>query len=432
MIATELVGASPRVSARIAGLEPVSHGGASAADLVRQGIDPSCVADLIDLSTNVHPYGPPASVATTVASVSLERYPDANAATMRQAMAQQLGVQPEQVVAGNGSVELIYLLAQVYLDPGDRALVLGPTFGEYASAIRFCGAEVVEYRAQMEDDFRPDLETILGLIRTRRPKLIFCCNPNNPTGQVLGEADVRALMEAAARVGGLLVLDEAYLPLADQDVFTWRSVDLLESGPLVLLRSVTKDYAVPGLRLGYAIAPIEVGQTLNAVRLPWGVNAFAEAVGRTLLTETAYLTSCRERLAQDKAYLLRALTRINVPYLPSATNFCLIRVGGTAQACRRALLQYGVIVRDCTNFGLPEYIRASVHSREATDRLARGLAEWQAAWPSHEPARNVPTSICDGLHVQPVAHWRQHSATPQCSLCSTDDEVTSPGGALAA
>src|SRR5262249_12677780 len=128
----------------------------------------------------------------------------------------------------------------------------------------------------------------------------------------------------------------------------------------------TKDYAVPGLRLGYALAPNGVGQTLNAVRLPWGVNAFAEAVGRTLLTETAYLANCRARLAQDKAYLLEALTRIEAAYLPSTTNFFMIRVGGSARACRQALLQHGVIVRDCTNFGLPDYIRVSVHSRRAT------------------------------------------------------------------
>jgi histidinol-phosphate aminotransferase len=381
MIATELVGALPCVSTRVAALEPVSHGGASAADLVRQGIDAASITDLIDLSTNVHSYGPPASVAATLAHVSLERYPDANAATMRQAMAHQLGVESEQLVAGNGSVELIYLLAHVYLDPWDRALVIGPTFSEYASATRFCGAEVVEYRAPEQHGFRPDLETILALIRTRRPKLVFCCNPNNPTGRVLAQAEVCALMECTGRVGGLLVLDEAYLPLADDGVFNWQSVDLLESGPVVLVRSVTKDYAVPGLRLGYALAPIGVGQTLNAVRLPWGVNAFAEAVGRTLLTETAYVDSCRARLAQDKGYLLEALTSIRAPYIPSTTNFCLIRVGGTAPACREALLEYGVIVRDCTSFGLPEYIRVSVQGRRATDRLTRGLAEWQARWP---------------------------------------------------
>jgi histidinol-phosphate aminotransferase len=382
MIATEVVGALPSVSTRIAGLEPLSHGGASAADLVRQGVDAASVGDLIDLSTNVHSYGPPASIAATLANVSLDRYPDANAATMREAMARQLGVQPEQVVAGNGSVELIYLLCHAYLDPGDRALVIGPTFGEYSSAIRFCGAEAVEYRAPEQHGFQPDLMAILNLIRKRRPKLVFCCNPNNPTGQVLGEGAVRLLMEAAGRVGGLLVLDEAYLPLVDSGVLTWRSVDLLESGPVVLLRSVTKDYAVPGLRLGYALAPIGVGQALNAIRLPWGVNVFAEAVGQTLLTETAYLDSCRARLAQDKAYLLESLDRIKAAYVASTTNFCLIRVGGTAEACRAALLQCGVIVRDCTNFGLPDYIRVSVHGRHATDRLARGLAEWQATWPT--------------------------------------------------
>jgi len=378
MIATEPARALPCVSTRVAGLEPVSHGGASAADLVRQGIDAASVAELIDLSTNVHSYGPPASIAATVARVSLERYPDANAASMREAMARQLGVEPDQVVAGNGSVELIYLLATAYLDPADRALVIGPTFSEYASAIRFCGAESVEYRAAEQDGFRPDVEAIVGLIRTLRPKLVFCCNPNNPTGQVLGEADVRMLLEAVGRVGGLLVLDEAYLPLADTGVFTWSSVDLLESGPVVLLRSVTKDYAVPGLRLGYALAPCGIGQMLNAVRLPWGVNVFAEAVGRTLLTETAYLDGCRARLAHDKSYLLEALSSIQASYISSTTNFCLIRVRGSAGACREALLHHGVIVRDCTSFGLPNYIRVSVQNRRATDRLTRGLAEWQA------------------------------------------------------
>ena len=105
---------------------------------------------------------------------------------MREAMAHQLGVEPEQVVAGNGSVELIYLLTQVYLDPGDRALVIGPTFGEYASAIRFCGAEAVEYRARAQDGFRPDLEAILALIRTWRPKLVSCCNPTIRSGKCWG------------------------------------------------------------------------------------------------------------------------------------------------------------------------------------------------------------------------------------------------------
>jgi len=389
MIATEPGAALPSVSARVAGLQPVNHGGASATDLVRQGIDAAAVGDLVDLSTNVHSYGPPPSVAATLARVSLERYPDANAATMREAMARLLGLEPEQVVAGNGSVELIYLLAQVYLDPGDRALIIGPTFSEYASAIRFCGAEAVAYRAPEQHGFRPDLQAIMALIETRRPKLIFCCNPNNPTGQVLGEAEVRALMQSAGRVGALLVLDEAYLSLADRGAFTWRSEDLLESGPVVLLRSVTKDYAVPGLRLGYALAPVEVGQTLNAVRLPWGVNVFAEAVGRTLLAETAYLDGCRARLAQDKAYLLAALDRIEASYIPSTTNFCLIQVGGTARACRQALFRSGVIVRDCTNFGLPDYICVSVHSRHATDRLMRGLAEWQSRWSTAAPARGV-------------------------------------------
>ncbi len=378
-MATMITQGTPSISGRVAGLEPVVHGGVSHEELVRQGMDPD---DLIDLSTNVNPYGPPASIAEVIARVSLDRYPDPSATAMREALARQLRVTPEQVIAGNGSIEIIYLLAQAYLDTSDKALVVGPTFGEYASAARFCGAEVVEVRAQPQSDFKPDLPAIVASIRTHRPKLVFCCNPNNPTGQALGEAAVRAIMDAASEVGGMLVLDEAYLPLADEGTFTWSSLDLLEHGSLVLLRSLTKDYALPGLRLGYAVAPLAVGNALNALRIPWGVNAFAQEVGADLLAETTYLARCRTHLARDKAHLLEELTRIGAHYVPSVVNYCLIRVGGhlsAARECRRALLKHGVIVRDCTNFGLPNYIRVSVHSRRATDRLMRGLTEWHEA-----------------------------------------------------
>jgi histidinol-phosphate aminotransferase len=384
----------PSVSARVAGLKPVVHGGVSHEELVRQGMNPN---DLIDLSTNVNPYGPPASVAEVVARVSLDRYPDPSATAMREALARQLRVTPEQVIAGNGSIEIIYLLAQAYLDPGDKVLVLGPTFGEYSSAAGFCGAEVVELRAREQDGFKPNVSAIVASIRTHHPKLVFCCNPNNPTGQALGELAVRTIMDAASKAGGMLVLDEAYLPLADEGTFAWSSLGLLECGPVVLLRSLTKDYALPGLRLGYAVAPPEVGRVLNDLRIPWAVNAFAQEAGTNLLTEKAYLAECRAQLARDKAHLLENLSSIEARYVPSVVNYCLVRVGDqlrSAPECRTALLGHGVIVRDCTNFGLPDHIRVSVHSRRATDRLTRGLMEWQAAqqWTGggwHRPAASA-------------------------------------------
>jgi histidinol-phosphate aminotransferase len=370
---------APAVSARLAGMEPVVHGGLSLEELVRQGLDP---ADAIDLSSNVSPYGPPPAVHGILAGVIFDRYPEPTARAMREAIAALLDVEPEQVVAGNGSVELIYLLAQVYLDPGDRALVIGPTFGEYTAAARFCGAEVIEYRARPEDGFVPDLDVISALIAIHRPRLVFCCNPNNPTGQALGEAATRALLDATAAHGGLLVLDEAYRALADDHVLSWDTRRLLGYGPVVLLRSLTKDYAVPGLRLGYAVSLPVVGRALNALRIPWSVNVFAEAVGRRLLSEMDYLAAMRARLAHDKSYLRAALDGIGARHLPSVANYSLIAVGDgarTARDCRRALLRDGLIVRDCTSFGLPEYIRVCVHERRATDRLARGLQAWQGA-----------------------------------------------------
>lgn len=366
---------TPRLSQRLQGLKPVAHGGIDPADLAPYLIDPQ---DVIDLSANIHAYGPPPSLQEAIANVRLDQYPDSRSTTLREAIAGQLHLMPDTILVGNGSVELLYLLAQAYLDPGDTAVICGPTFGEYEAACRLTGATVIEYRATAASNFVADIEEITQLIQKNQPRLVFACNPNNPTGVLWTESQLEQLLEATNNVSGILVLDESYYLLSDHALEKNESADMLLGGNIFILRSLTKAFALPGLRLGYAITNPEIARALSAVRLPWSVNAFAQEIGRHLLDQTEYIQSVRERLAQDKAYLYQRLQAINANPLPSAANFFLVPVGN-AKDCWLACLKQKVLVRDCTSFGLPEYIRVAVKTSEATDKFISELEKWQTS-----------------------------------------------------
>lgn len=383
---------TPRLSTRLQSLSQVGHGGVDGAELTRHLVSTEGV---VDLSANMNPYGPPPSVLQVAAQVQPGNPIAGRSALLREAIANELRLMPDSIVAGNGSVELIYGLAQVYLDPGDRVLVVGPASGEYAQASRLCGAKVVEYRARPEANFQPDLAAILALIKEHTPKLVFVSNPNNPTGQRLSESQLTALMEAAGDEGGMLVLDETYANLTDPlpEGEETNSLDLVYGGNLTIVRSLTKEFGLPGLRLGYTVAPPQVGRALQLVRPSWNVNAYAQEIGRVLMGEGSYLAVARGRLAQDKAYLLEKLAELELTPVPSAANFVLLKVGdkeGDGAECRHLLLKQQVIVRDCTCFGLTNFIRVSVGPAAATDRLMPELKKWVEA---HKLRRDMPNLL---------------------------------------
>jgi len=326
-------------------------------------------SELLDFSVSTNPYGPPKGLARALQAADLESYPDSDSNDLKNRLAESLGLLPQNLIAGSGSTELIRLSAAAYLGAGSRALVLQPTYGEYAAAVQLSGAAAAPLVTQPQHDFRLDPEELLTTLQSVHPRVFFWCNPNNPTGDY---AD-RQMVERAIQQNPdtLIVLDEAYAAFVEK---AWSSSGLAEYPNLLVIRSMTKDYAMAGIRLGYAFGHPSLIATLNKVKPPWNVSAPAQCAGLFVLNQSGYIESMRSRLSAAGGYLKSGLLKLGLRPLPSRTNYFMLKVG-RAEAIRRALLLKGILVRDCTSFGLPEYIRLAVRTRSQCRRLLAALGE---------------------------------------------------------
>lgn len=330
------------------------------------GLDPD---DILDFSVSSNPFPPPSEVRKVINTIAIERYPDSEAAEFRQCLSAKLGVPPDNILASNGAVELIRLIALTYFRPGDSALIIGPTFGEYKVACQITGVEVINQWGGEEADFAPRIEETVDLIRQHHPRGVFICNPNNPTGQYLTRQEIEMVLDTCR--DGLLILDEAYVAFADEG---WSSTDLICRDNVVIVRSMTKDYGLAGLRLGYAIAHEEIINALSRVRPPWNINAVAQKAGVIALNDAEHLERCQREIRQAKQFLIGELHRIGFTLVPSSTNFFLVKVTN-AKNFRAALLRHGILVRDCSSFGLPEYIRIAARTMAECRRLISTIRE---------------------------------------------------------
>ena len=341
------------------------HGALDFAELERLGLTPEAV---LDFSVNGNPYGPSPRVREAIAQVPYERYPDREVLALRRVLAEHLDVTPEQLLVGNGSTELVWLIALAFVRADDPVVLVGPTFGEYTRAAILMGAHLQHYTAQPEESFSVVPERVIHLLQQSQPRLVFLCNPNNPTGTLITPETITHW--ATAWPGTLFIVDEAYLTFAAPASSVLPGL----RHNMLVLGSMTKAYALAGLRLGYAVGFPDVLAALQRARPPWSVNALAQAAGIAALQDSAHLASCLERIAQAKHDLIASLRALGLLPVPSTTHFFLVPVGHGA-ACRQALLQRGILVRDCASFGLPEYIRVAARRPEENARLLTALAE---------------------------------------------------------
>lgn len=331
------------------------HGGNLEAIRARYGWDPATVCDF---SASLNPLGPPPVVDVILQATSplVAAYPDIECRALRRGLARQHGLSADSILIGNGSTEFIFLLPRVFRPR--TVLVDPPTYRDYAEAAEAVGAVVADGRAAGS-----------------RGELAFVCNPNNPTGTALEADAVRALV--AARPSTLFVVDEAYVDLSDApEAFSLLSAPLPDN--VIVLRSFTKTYAVPGLRLGYAVGAPALIARVERFKEPWAVNALALAAGQALLDCVDHARAGAELIRRERARLMERLGALpGFRPLASRANFILIRLpdGLHADAFRDRLIEDRVLIRSCADFdGLgPSYIRVAVRTEADNRRLVEAL-----------------------------------------------------------
>jgi threonine-phosphate decarboxylase len=323
--------------------------------------------ELIDFSVSVNPLGPPAGVLHALRIPQIDRYPDPDSLQLRETLAARHGLEPDQIVAGNGANDLIYAAARAFR-PG-RVAILEPTYTEYFRASLRVGASVDHWLAEAPG-FEPQQFDPDGV------DLVWLANPNNPTGRLWDKGQLLGWIGSNPRI--MFLVDEAFLPFrADGQAQSLISA-LAQLPNLVVVRSLTKVFAMPGMRLGYALACGSLAARLREEVVPWSVNSLAQAAGIAALQDSAYLVKTQtwfEEEAQSFEERLGAFSPAIAP-VPSQANFVLVKLEGTSAArLSRGLMEYGVTVRPAGNFvGLDDrYLRISARTTGENLRFLHAL-----------------------------------------------------------
>jgi histidinol-phosphate aminotransferase len=330
--------------------------------------------NVIKLASNENPLGPsPAAVEAMQQMLGkMHIYPDGNCYYLREALAEKISVRPEQLIFGNGSDEILSFLTMAYLNPGDEAVMVDPSFSEYDFAVRIMGG--IPKRVDLEGaDFSYNVDRILETINDKI-KLVFICSPNNPTGSVIKSADLERLIRSLPEKV-MVVLDQAYIEYVD-DPDHPGGLNYIEEGlPVIALRTFSKIYGLAGLRIGYGIAPVEIVSDLNRVREPFNVSAIAQAAALAALKDDQQIKRSREMVFSARRQLAEGLAQFGLKPVPDQANFCFVDTGIDSKQVFSALMQKGVIVRTGDIFGFPTYIRVTYGTPEENKRFITALGE---------------------------------------------------------
>ena len=329
-------------------------------------------ASIVKLASNENPLGPSPKVLEAISAelAELTRYPDGNGFALKRQLAAHCGVALNQVTLGNGSNDILELVARAYLAPGLNAVFSEHAFAVYPISTQAVGAQG---RAVPAKDYGHDLDGMLAAI-DENTRVIFVANPNNPTGTWFGP---QALSDFLALVPErvLVVLDEAYIEYAEGDELP-DGLEYLSRYPnLLVSRTFSKAYGLAALRVGYGISSAPVADVLNRVRQPFNVNSLALAAACAALSDSEYLADSRRVNDAGMAQLQDGLRAMDLSWIPSRGNFIAVDLGRESMPLYQALLREGVIVRPVANYGMPHHLRVSIGLPEENARFLEALAK---------------------------------------------------------
>ncbi len=330
------------------------------------------LSDVIKMASNENPLGPSPLALEAVKEYlhKINFYPDGNCYYLKRALAERYNLHEQNIVVGNGADELITLLGAAYLNPGDEIIMAQPSFSEYDFSARLMDAVPVYVPCK---DFRHDLKAMAAAV-TEKTKIIYVCNPNNPTGTIVTHKELEDfLAELPSNI--LVVLDEAYNEYVGDPSYP-HSLEFLKRGfNVIILRTFSKIYGLAGLRVGYGLADEQVIRDINTVREPFNVNSVAQVAARAALNDKKHLEAVLRVNSAGKEYLAGEFTRMGLFYLPTEANFIFVEVGVDSRELFQKLLHKGVIVRTGDIFGYPQFIRVSIAKEEENRRFIKALEE---------------------------------------------------------
>lgn len=329
--------------------------------------------DVIKLASNENPIGPsPKAIeAMKEAAPKMFLYPDGYCTELREALSNYLNVKNEQLIFGNGSDEIIKLLGEVFIEQGDEVIVADPSFSEYDFMCLLMGGTLKKVPLK---DFKHDLEKMADEIN-EKTKMIFICNPNNPTGTIVTKSEVEKFL-ARVPENVVVVFDEAYHEYVKDNNYP-QTLEYIKSGlkNVIVLRTFSKIHGLAGLRIGYGIANPDMIQLLERTREPFNVNLMAQKAALASLLDKKHLQDSFKVNESGKKFLYESFSDMGLNYIPTHANFIMVDVGKHSKEVFVELQKKGVIIRTGDIFGLDNYIRVTVGTEEENKRFINSLKE---------------------------------------------------------
>ena len=334
------------------------------------------ISESIKLASNESPLGPPAAALAAIRAEleSLARYPDGSGFKLKSSLAEKHGIDTASITLGNGSNEILVLLAETFLTPGLEAIFDQYSFAIYRLAVAATGASARISPSQEPDQVQPyghDLDGFRALL-TESTRLVFIANPNNPTGTWLSQEELRAFMQDVP-AACIVVVDEAYGEYVTRDDYPNTVPWLEEFDNLVITRTFSKIYGLAGLRVGYAMSSPGIAELLNRVRAPFNVNSLGLIAAEAALADDAFVTRSRELNGQGLEMLSNGFAELGLQIIPSIGNFVLVDLGRPSGPTYESLLREGIITRPVANYGLPNHLRITVGLPEQNEWVLAAL-----------------------------------------------------------